>query len=221
LDAGFTLFIAGLGLFDSLNPVTVAVGALLATTNRPARRLGGFVIGIFSVYLFGGLVLTLGPGELLDAVSPGPAAITLRDVVLLVVGVAAIGFGAWVLVEREAGRRRLPDLAIGSGSAFALGAAMTFVDLPTAFPYFAAIAAIVAEDVGALSATALLLLFNLMYVAPILLMLAAASVLQDRAAPAIGRTRDLVSHWAPVLLSVLSLGVGIALTVVGGRGLVD
>jgi cytochrome c biogenesis protein CcdA len=221
VDVGFVLLIAGLGLFDSLNPVTIAVGTVMATTERPVRRLAGFVAGIFCVYLLGGLVLTLGPGELLDAATSGSEASTLRDVVLLLVGVGAIGFGSWMLAHREVGRSRIPELAIRPRSAFALGAAMTFVDLPTAFPYFAAIAAIVARDVGALNATILLVLFNLMYVVPILLMLAAAGALHKRAAPAIGRARAVVSHWAPVLLALVSLAAGLVLTVAGVGGLVD
>ena len=94
LDAGFILIIAWLGLFDPSTRVTIAVAAVLAATDRPVRRLAGFVAGIFSVYLLGGLVLTLGPGELLDTLSHGPGGATLRHVVLLVVGVAAIGFGS-------------------------------------------------------------------------------------------------------------------------------
>ena len=220
MDVGLVFIIVWLGLADSLNPVTIAVAALLAATERPVRRLAGFVAGIFSVYLLGGLVLTLGPGELLDTWSRGSSeGGTVRHVVLLVVGLAAIGFGGWLFVHRDAGREKLPDLAIGPRSAFGLGAGMTLVDLPTAFPYFAAIAAIVGRDVGDLSAIALLVVFNLMYVVPILLMLVAAVALQERAAPALVRVRDSVARWSPLVLSVVTLLVGIALVADSVRGL--
>jgi cytochrome c biogenesis protein CcdA len=220
LSLEFALIIAGLGLVDSLNPATITVGAILAATEHPVHRLAGYAAGIFSVYLAGGLVLTLGPAELLRTALHGPDATTPRNIVFLVVGLVAIGFAVWVFANRNTDRLKSREFKIKPGSAFVLGAGITAVDLPTAFPYFGAIAAMVARDLSTSSEIALLVLFNLMYVLPILVILGASAVLHERAQPFMARVREFVVRWSPILLSVLTLAVGIALTVAGLRGLV-
>jgi cytochrome c biogenesis protein CcdA len=219
LSLEFALIIAGLGLVDSLNPATITVGAILAATEHPVRRLAGYAAGIFCVYLLGGLVLTLGPAELLRTALHGPGATTARDIVFIVVGLVAIGFAVWVFVHRDTDRLKDREFKIKPGSAFLLGAGITAVDIPTAFPYFGAIAAMVARDVSTSSKVGLLVLFNLMYILPILVVLGAAAVLHERARPFMARVREFVVRWSPILLSLLTLGVGIALTVDGVKGL--
>jgi cytochrome c biogenesis protein CcdA len=219
LSLEFALIIAGLGLVDSLNPATISVGALLATTKRPITRLAGYAAGIFGVYLLGGLILSFGPGELLRTALHGPGGATPRDIIFLVVGIVAIAFAVWVFANRDTDRLKNREFSIKPGSAFVLGAGITAVDLPTAFPYFAAIAAIVAKDESASNKVILLVLFNVMYVLPILLIIAAAAVLHERAEPVMRRARDIIVRWSPIILSVLTLAVGIALTVAGVKGL--
>ena len=65
------ILVASLAIVDSLNPVTILVAVYLGSTREPRRRLTGFVIGVFSVYLVGGLVLVLGSGELSDKALAG------------------------------------------------------------------------------------------------------------------------------------------------------
>jgi cytochrome c biogenesis protein CcdA len=220
LSLEFALIIAGLGLVDSLNPATITVGAILAATEHPVRRLAGYAAGIFSVYLLGGLILTLGPAELLQTALHGPDASTARNIIFIVVGLVAIGFAVWVFAHRDTDRLKSREFKIKPGSAFLLGAGITAVDIPTAFPYFGAIAAMVARDLSTSSKIILLVLFNVMYVLPILVILGAAAVLHERAQPFMARVREIVVRWSPIILSLLTLAVGIALTVAGLRGLV-
>jgi hypothetical protein len=42
---------------DSINPVTIAVAVYLSATPDPVRRLAGFAVGVFVVYLREGLCL--------------------------------------------------------------------------------------------------------------------------------------------------------------------
>ena len=53
-----------------------------------------------------------------------------------------------------------------------LGASITAVELPTAFPYFAAIAAIVGAGLGPARELVLLFLFNVCFVLPLLAIIA-------------------------------------------------
>jgi hypothetical protein len=67
--------------------------------------------------------------------------IVLGMVIIAVAGVVWAKRGQFVGRDRSASVQR-------PGSGLALAAIVTAVDLPTAFPYFAAIAAIVGSDVG-------------------------------------------------------------------------
>src|ERR1700759_879711 len=62
-----------IGLADSLNPTTIVPALYLATTSQhPRRQVGQFTAAVFAVYLLGGLIIALGPGELLLALVPHP-----------------------------------------------------------------------------------------------------------------------------------------------------
>jgi cytochrome c biogenesis protein CcdA len=219
LSVAFVLLIAGMGLVDSLNPATIAVGVVLGTTERPLLRLSGYAAGIFAVYFLGGLVLTLGPSELIRTATSHPEGIGF-DIALVVVGLVALGFAAWVFVHRR-DAAKVPDVKMRPGSALALGAGMTAVDLPTAFPYFAAVVAIIGEDVAPPVEIALLVLFNVMYIAPIVLIAVVAVALGERAERPLLRIRAFVTRWSPVLLVVLSVAVGVVALVAGVKGLVS
>jgi cytochrome c biogenesis protein CcdA len=218
LTVGFALLIAGTGLVDSLNPATIAVAVVLATTERPLLRLAGYTAGIFAVYFVGGVVLTLGPSELIRTATSHPSG-TGFDIAFVVGGLLALGFATWVFVHRH-DQAKIPDVDVNPGSAVALGAGITAVDLPTAFPYFAAIVAILGEDLSVPSEIALLLLFNVMYVLPIVVIAVVAVVLGDRAEGPLLKIRAFVTRWSPWVLVVLSVGFGVAALFAGIKGLV-
>ena len=60
------------GLADSINPSTIGPSLYLATLPKPDRLVTQFVIGVFSVNLVVGLVLTIGPGRALLGLVPIP-----------------------------------------------------------------------------------------------------------------------------------------------------
>src|SRR5436190_3349462 len=203
LSVEFVLLIAGMGLIDSLNPATIAVGVVLGTTERPLWRLAAYAGGIFGVYLLGGLVLTLGPSELIRTATSRPDS-TVFNAALIIAGAVAIGFAAWVFAHRR-DETKIPDVAMKPGSALALGAGMTAVDLPTAFPYFAAIVAIVGKGLKVPAEIGLLVLFNAMYILPIVLIGVVVVVLGDRAEGVLVKVRGFITRWSPILLSLLSV----------------
>src|SRR3954449_8882500 len=94
------------GLADSLNPSTVGPALYMATLAERIWRVTQFTIGVFSVTLVGGLVLTIGPGRLLLGLVPHPQG-TVRHVVELVGGVVllivavALWMGRRSLARRE------------------------------------------------------------------------------------------------------------------------
>jgi cytochrome c biogenesis protein CcdA len=210
-----TAGVVALGIADSINPVTILVALYLASTSDPARRLAAFVAGVFAVYFLGGLLIMLGPGELvadaLDNVKiPG------EDAAALAAGVALIV----VAVALWRGRRRLPGAQLPEaftkpGSAFVLGAVVTGLDLPTAFPYFGAIGLIVAADVPIVAQLLLLAVFNVLYILPLALILCARIVLGSRAHSALARASSALERLAAPLLAAGAGAMGAALAIRG------
>ncbi|MFN8174194.1 MAG: GAP family protein [Solirubrobacteraceae bacterium] len=212
--------VIGLGLADSLNPITIAVGIFIATTERPAWRLAGYIAGIFVLYLGGGLLLLFGPGFLLRTATEGLSP-TVNSIVALTIGVGA--FVAAAIGWRHRHRvtnREIPEKALHPRSMVALGAGMTAVDLPTAFPYFAVIAGIVKRDPSTPVAIAAMVIFNLCYILPLVAILVARVVAGERIEPFLGRLRDRVFAWAPAILAVITVAAGAYFTYLGISGLV-
>jgi len=213
--------VIGLGLADSLNPVTIAVGILVASTERPGWRMAGYITGIFVLYLGGGLLLLLGPGFLLRTATEGLSP-TVNAIVALAIGIGA--FVAAAIGWRHRHRmtiRDIPEKALHPRSMLALGAGMTAVDLPTAFPYFAVIAGIVKRDPGMAVAITVMVIFNICYILPLVAILVARVVAGERVEPFLGRLREHVFAWAPAILALITIAAGAYFTYLGISGLVN
>src|SRR5579884_3233023 len=59
-----------IGLADSLNPSTIAPALYLAASEHPRRRVAEFTVAVFLVYLLGGALIALGPGQLIRSLAP-------------------------------------------------------------------------------------------------------------------------------------------------------
>src|SRR5947209_18874695 len=58
-----TLLVASIAVADSINPSTLLPALWMVSASR--SHLGSFTLGVFVVYLAGGLVLVFGPGPAL------------------------------------------------------------------------------------------------------------------------------------------------------------
>ena len=208
------------GLADSLNPSTIGPALYLATARRGALRVSLFAIGVFAVNLAAGIVLAIGPGKLLLGLVPHPQR-SVRHVIELVVGVIllATAVAVW-LGRRSLARRELPMRSGGGGSALIAGGSIAAVELPTAVPYFAVIAGIVASNESLPQVVGLLALYCVAFVAPLIAIVAILLVAGDRADPWLQKGAAWLQRRWPVLLASLLLVVGSGLTMVGAAGLV-
>ena len=84
-----------------------------------------------------------------------------------------------------------------------LGASITAVELPTAFPYFAAIAAIVGSGVGPFRQLFLLVVFNVCFVLPLLVIIGILEFGGSHTEEVITRFRNFLQERWPVLLASL------------------
>jgi cytochrome c biogenesis protein CcdA len=210
-----------IGFADSLNPSTVAPAMYLATAARDARRqVIQFSLGVFAVYLLGGLAIALGPGELVLDLVPHPRP-GLKYLFEIVGGVVLLTLAAVLWSFRKLlVTRRLPEASTNGRSSAILGATITALELPTAFPYFAAIAAVVGSGYGVWHQVFLIVIFNVAFVLPLLAIIA---VLQfagpDAQRMLIASRQWLERHW-PVALAVVGLVAGLFCVFIGITGLI-
>jgi cytochrome c biogenesis protein CcdA len=208
--------VVSIGVADALNPSTLAPALFFAVGPHGRRDVAGFTLGVFAVSLAGGLALTFGPGHALLrlASKPSPNAV---HVIELVAGAAALPLAAVLWHTRAHIAERLARRKQASGrSAGLLGASIMAVELPTALPYFAAIAAILGSGHGATTQVFLLLLYNAAFIAPLVLLLVVLALAGARGAQLAARARLQLDLWAPrvapaalVLASVVLITLGV------------
>jgi hypothetical protein len=104
-------------------------------------------------------------------------------------------------------------------SSAVLGATISAVELPTAFPYFAVIAAIVGSGLDPARQLLCLLLFNVCFIAPMLGILAVLTFAGERAEGLLAVARaKLQRNWPAVLAGLLVLA-GTFVILLGVTGL--
>ena len=214
-----TLLVASIALADSLNPSTVVPAIWVAST--PRAHLASFTSGVFGIYLAGGLVLMFGPGPLLIAALhhiQGPVEHALEAAGGLLV--LAVALGLWR--SRHSQRiARAPRPGCTRSSAFALGAGIMALELPTAFMYFGAISAVLASHQGAAVQVLLLVVYNALFVAPIVAILAIRQVAGERAEQWLASAWERVIGFGQLVLAGLTGAGGAALLIVGVTGLLS
>jgi cytochrome c biogenesis protein CcdA len=211
--------VISIGIADSLNPTTIAPALYLAAGDHARRQVAEFTAAVFAVYLIGGLAIALGPGELLLAVIPRPG--RHLGYVLEVVAGAAMLVAAAVLwaCRGRLSESRAPEINPRGRSSAILGATITAVELPTAFPYFAVIAAVVGADIGVLRIVVLLVVFNVCFIAPLLAILGVLTFAGPNAQLVLTRGREWLEARWPTVLAILALVAGLIVTLLGVTGL--
>jgi hypothetical protein len=181
--------IVGLAVVDSINPSALLATIALLLRGRAARPLVAvYVAAVLVTYLGIGLVLTLGLGLT-------PEAVVESDAAYLVQGVLGAGMLAYAVLAPGRGRARGPaepprlPAATGPVAVFALGVAVTVLELPTALPYLGAVGAITRADLAVGDWLPLLVLYNLIFVLPPLLLLAGHVAMGRRADAVLERLR--------------------------------
>jgi cytochrome c biogenesis protein CcdA len=213
-----TALMVAIGLADSLNPTTVGPALFLAAGKRGRRRVAEFTFAVFAVYLLGGAAIALGPGEVVLSAFPHPRG-GGAHILEVVAGTALLGVSI-VVWSRRRGMGRLKPAATHPKvrSSALLGATISAVELPTAFPYFAAIAAISGSGFNASGRILLLVLFNVCFVLPLIGIIAMLFVSQS-AASTLSRARDRLQAHAPAVLAGVAFVAGALVVTAGVAGL--
>ncbi len=212
-----TLLVTSIAIVDSINPSTVVPALWMAST--PRAHLASFSAGAFVIYLAGGLVLVFGPGpELISTLHHLQG--TVEHSIEAVAGAAVLVL-AFVLWRSRHSQQmtRLPEPGATRSSAFTLGAGIMAVELPTAFMYFGAISAILAAHPAPLAEVSLLVIYNALFLAPLLAIIVIRRFAGMRAERWLARAWERLLSFGQLLLAGLTGSAGVALVIIGLSGL--
>ena len=211
--------VASIAVADSLNPSTLAPALFYAMGPHGRRDVASFALGVFAVSTAGGLALTFGPGQqlLTRITKPSPHTVHLIE---LAAGGAALPVAALLWRARARFAARLARSGEPAGrSALLLGAGIMAVELPTAVPYFAAIAAIVESGRSDTTQIVLVLLYNAAFVAPLLVLLAVLELAGSRGVRIAAQARQRLDRWAPRVAPAALVVAAAVLLTLGAVGL--
>ena len=214
--ARLALFVAGVALADGINPSTVGPALVLALRPRGVALVLAFAAGVFLVTFAAGAVVVLGPGRVLVGHVPHIGSHT-EHVAALCAGLVllAVAVVAWVR-RRDTARLVGGASAAKPVSALGFGAGIAAVELPTAVPYFAALAAIAASGIALVEQLALVVSYGIIFVAPIV----AIAVVRAAGASRLASVQALVARYGAAVLAAALAVAGSALLVVGVAGTV-
>lgn len=172
-----------LAVIDSINPSAIVVTLYLLSVagSRALAQVAVYVGALFITYFLLGVMLVLGIESLLPSLGgvlrgwTGLIGQSLIGLVLLVYSLTA-----------STNRQASPAVARPSASTYAalvmLGVTVTAMELPTAIPYFAAIAVISEAELPIRAWAPLLGMYNVIFVLPPIALLVGHLVLQKRLA---------------------------------------
>jgi cytochrome c biogenesis protein CcdA len=212
------VLVVSIAVVDSLNPATIAPALVLAGTPRPARGILGFAVGYFAVSVVGGLV-ALGFGHSVVDLVPRPRPGVLHGIEL-VLGLAALVAAGILWRGRHAIGARFARMEPRAHQLSPLaGGTLALIELPTALPFFAAIAALSASGEPLTIQIALVVLFQVLFLLPVLAIAIGCALARRRPGDRLTRIHQLVVRHAGSMVACLVLVAGIALVVLGVAGL--
>ena len=171
-----TLF--ALALIDSVNPSAIVVTLYLLSRERAQAQVAVYIAAIFVTYLALGTTMVLG----FDALLASSRTATDGRGSLYVQGAVGLAMLLYAIRAPEAaGSAPRVEPAASTYAALALlGVTVTAMELPTALPYFGAIALVTTADLPISRWLPMLIAYNVIFVLPPVLLLAGHIVLGKR-----------------------------------------
>lgn len=169
---GSLLALLGLALLDSINPSALAMTLFLVTTGARAGRVLTYIAAVFVTYFTIGLLLMLGLTTLLgtfQSVFENTAAYMVQAII----GAAMLIYSFLPNKLEQDGVELKAPRSQGFAAMFLLGVTITAAEFPTAFPYLGAIGILNSLELPLLGWLPLLIGYNLIFVAPPLLLFGA------------------------------------------------
>jgi cytochrome c biogenesis protein CcdA len=163
------LGLLALALVDSINPSAIVVTLYLLSRGRVPAQVAVYVVAIFLTYLALGVIMMSG----IDALLPSRPVVDGR-LEFIVQGLIGLALLLYALRSPPAARSAPPlePRATTYAALAFLGVTVTALELPTAVPYFGAIALLTSADLPMAQWLPLLAFYNVIFVLPPVLLLA-------------------------------------------------
>jgi cytochrome c biogenesis protein CcdA len=158
-----------LALVDSINPSAIVVTLYLLAGGRVPAQIVVYVAAIFLTYLTLGVMMMSG----IDALLPSLETMGRGRLGLIVqghIGLAMLLYAIWAPTTAKS-TPRVESSASSYAALALLGVTVTTMELPTAVPYFGAIALLTTADLPMARWLPLLVLYNAIFVLPPVLLL--------------------------------------------------
>jgi cytochrome c biogenesis protein CcdA len=182
------LGLLALALLDSINPSAIVVTLYLLSRERVPAQVVVYVAAIFLTYLTLGSMMMLGIDALLPSLRTTGNS-RLGFIVQGVIGLAMLLYAIRAPTTATSASRVEPRASTSAALAL-LGVTVTAMELPTAVPYFGAIALLTTADLPIARWLPLLILYNAIFVLPPVLLLVGHIVFGRRLDPRYADLRE-------------------------------
>ncbi len=207
LSLSIIVSIAGLALVDSINPVELLAGIFLFTTKKPIGRFLPYIIGIFFFHFLIGFALYYTFHFILD-LKIFDSQIFDRSIELIG-GILLVILGVLMKKHNQSTAKTILDPK--PLYTFLLGIGITASALPTSAAYFSALGIIANDKLGLSSLSFLLLLYNIIFVVPLVVLLIIYLIFKDKSQKIFESVRNFISHRLNAGLKVIFILVGLFL----------
>ncbi len=222
--AELVLVLTPIALLDSTSiiPLSIVLLVILLGGPSPLFRSTALLVGIFVTYLVCGLLVLFGLQSVFDAINAYALEVwqdpnTEELIFQILIGFVLAALGLRIARARKQQTEKKAPTAMTASQAFLAGAGMTIVGLPGAVPYLAAIDLILRSDQTTRQEVMVLVVYNIVFVAPLAAIVASSLVLGGRSERLLHGIRGFFDRWGQRLIVSAMLVLG-ALLMMDGVG---
>ncbi|WP_278472484.1 GAP family protein [Gimesia maris] len=194
---------------DVVNPVLFAFLVYAAGTDRPVINCCAVLLGHTLAYYLAGIVIAIGIEQISDHLTH-PQLIDYSIGFVIGVILLWVGYLSWKTQTKEQpeeNRTVTPLKAIG------LGAVVSFVGIPFALPYFAALDQMLKADMTPVTALVVLAVYNVLYALPFALVPVLITTSGQKSQEILRTINSWLVRISNFLMPILLTLVGLALIV--------
>ena len=194
-------------LVDVLNPALFAMLVFAAGTARPVLNSASLLAGHTMAYFVAGIGVALGIEKAAARLAnPEPVDFVISAII-------GIGLLCMVVPTKKSGARKQeePEGEPTPMKSFGFGAILSFVGIPFALPYFAAVDQVMKEGLSISASVGALGSYNVVYALPFTVVPLAVAVAGDNAKPFLEKINALLVKGADVLMPWMFGLLGLAL----------
>jgi len=194
-------------LSDVLNPVLFTFMIYAAGSKRPVAASSAMLLGHTASYMFFGVILAYGIEQLSTRLA-NPK--TIDFAIEFVIALALL----WLLLRTRKDKGKRPDEQtpeITVSKAFIFGAVVNVIGIPFALPYFAVIDQLLKSGLDTTGMITVLVLYNLAYALPFMLIPLLTEIMGDRSKPILARVNGWMEKASDIIMPLLLLLIGLAL----------